>query len=324
MTETLEVLTRRSETLRSIGGIVRTMKTMSVINANPYEQASRAIGAYRATVLEGLHAFVQQHGPLPPAPRVVTDHVIVVFGSDHGLCGNYNEVIATEVSRHAGKMDSPDAAQIICVGAQMEDALVGLGMVPGTTLLSPTTTDGLGRLAALLVTRLDEIRRGGNLEPPAVVLAYSRRSANGQQVPVTQALLPLDPELTDDLATRPWQSRSLPQSTLPASTLLAALIRGYLFASLFRAAAEALVTENAARLARMQQAEKSVSERLEELTAETRAVRQDEITTELLDVIIGFEALKDREKRKRDQLATAGTDRGHHLDVRPVHDPHET
>lgn len=323
MAETLETLTRRSDTLRSIGGIVRTMKTMSVINANPYEQAARAIDAYRATVLEGLHAFVRQHGPLASAPRVATDRVIVVFGSDHGLCGNYNEVIAAEVARHTTAVGGAGKARIICVGAQMEDALAGLGMAPETTLLSPTTPDGLGRLAGVLVTRLDEIRRDGDPESLAVTLGFSRRGAHGQQLPVTQPLLPLDPELARDLASRPWQSRSLPRSTLPASTLLAALIRGYLFASLFRAAAEALVTENAARLARMQQAEQSVADRLEELTAQTRAVRQDEITTELLDVIIGFEALKDRDKRKRDQAAAA-TAAGHRPDARSKHAPRES
>lgn len=58
------------------------------------------------------------------------------------------------------------------------------------------------------------------------------------------------------------------------------------------------MTENAARLARMQQAEQSVDEQLQELRAQTRSVRQSEITTELLDVIVGFEALKARDKRK--------------------------
>ena len=307
MAETLEILTRRSATLRSIGGIVRTMKTMAVINANPYEQAARAIDAYRATVLEGLHAFVQQYGPLASGAHVATDRVIVVFGSDHGLCGNYNEVIAAEVARHMADRGDPDGARIFCVGAQMEDALAGLGLAPETTLLSPTTPDGLGRLAGVLVTRLDEIRHGGDPESLAVTLTFSRRGAHGQQLPVTQPLLPLDPALALDLATRPWRSRSLPQSTLPVPVLLAALIRGYLFASLFRAAAEALVTENAARLVRMQQAEQSVTDRQEQLTAEIRAVRQDEITTELLDVIIGFEALKGREKRKRTAHSTKPT-----------------
>jgi F-type H+-transporting ATPase subunit gamma len=74
--------------------------------------------------------------------------------------------------------------------------------------------------------------------------------------------------------------------------LFAALIRNHIFASLFRASAEAMVTENAARLKQMQRAEESVDDRLAEVKADMRSVRQTEITTELLDVIIGFEALK--------------------------------
>ena len=65
------------------------------------------------------------------------------------------------------------------------------------------------------------------------------------------------------------------------------------------------MTENAARLAQMQQAEQSIDDRLEALTAETRSVRQSEITTELLDVIIGFEALK---KSRRPTPDRAGAD----------------
>lgn len=81
---------------------------------------------------------------------------------------------------------------------------------------------------------------------------------------------------------------------MPAPDLLRALIRSHVFASLVRAAAEAMVTENAARLALMQQAEQSVEDRLDALKAEANALRQSGITTELLDVITGFETLKQR------------------------------
>ena len=79
---------------------------------------------------------------------------------------------------------------------------------------------------------------------------------------------------------------------MEADALLSSLIRSHIFASVFRASAEAMVTENAARLALMQQAEQSVDERIEEVTGELRSVRQTEITNELMDVVIGFEALK--------------------------------
>ncbi|WP_108484330.1 F0F1 ATP synthase subunit gamma [Oceaniglobus ichthyenteri] len=290
MAQTLERLTRRTDTMQSIRGIVRTMKTMAAINAAPYEQAARAIDEWRDTVLDGLQAFLHINGPLVQDEPADDRAVLVVLGSDHGLCGNYNEVIAAEAARHR----APGCTlRILCVGAQMEDALHGVGMVPEVTLLPPANVDGLNRLAGDLVTRLEGLRGHG-----PVTLIYTHRIDHGRHAPISQRLLPLDRDMMVDLAARPWVSRSLPRFTLSASDMLAALVRNLLFATVHRAAAEALVTENAARLARMQQAEQSVDERLEDLKSETRSVRQSEITTELLDVIVGFEALKAREKRK--------------------------
>ncbi|MCL4684711.1 F0F1 ATP synthase subunit gamma [Myxococcota bacterium] len=296
MAQTLEILTHRTETMRSIRSIVRSMKTMSVINARPYEQAARAIEAYRETVLDGFHAFLHRNGPLPIDSERGAVPVIIAFGSDNGLCGNYNELLAAEVVQ---AVDAARAIRLICVGARMEGASIGAGMSPETTLLPPATAEGLGRLASTLITQLDAIRSATSSGAIAVSLVFMQRAPRGLQVPVTKRLLPLDPVLMETLAQRPWTSRSLPRFSLPPDRLLAALIRGYLFAGLFRAAAEALVTENAARLARMQQAEQSVDEQLEDLMAETRAVRQNEVTTELLDVITGFEALKARDERRK-------------------------
>jgi F-type H+-transporting ATPase subunit gamma len=74
--------------------------------------------------------------------------------------------------------------------------------------------------------------------------------------------------------------------------LLSALIRQYLFVALHRATVESLASENAARLSSMQAAEKNIEERLTDLTAEYRQQRQNSITGELLDIVSGFEALK--------------------------------
>ncbi len=295
MAQTLERLTGRTDTMRSIRSIVRTMKTMSAINAMPYEQAAQAIEAYRETTLTGFHAFVQAYGPLPVAPDAVGTPVVIAFGSDHGLCGNYNEIVAQEVTR---AVQAGVQTKVLCVGAQMEDALAGQGLYPETTLLPPANVDGLGRLASRLIAELDQMRTASKSGDIAVTLVFTRRAEHGLQRPVSIRLLPLDPELSAEFVHTPWTSRSLPHFNLPPEQLLSALTRSYLFAEMFRAAAEAMVTENAARLARMQQAERSVDDQLEELTAEMRSVRQSEITTELLDVIIGFEALKRRHKRK--------------------------
>ena len=304
MTQTLEHLTRRTATMGSIRGIVRTMKTMSAINAAPYERAAEAIEAYRATVLDGLHAFVTAHGPLPVKRRSDGPAILIAFGTDHGLCGNYNEIVAQAVAQEVAQAP----CRVLCVGVQAEDALTGLGIHPVATLMPPANVDGVERLAGRLLARLDRMRDAPGLADCAVSMVFMQRAGHGRQRPVAQPLLPLDPDLADGFAHRRWQSSSLPFSRLDPAVLLSALLRSYLFSGLYRAAAEAMVTENAARLARMQQAERAVDDRLEMLNADLRALRQSEITTELLDVIIGFEALRKRNARRPARIGATGGD----------------
>lgn len=287
MAQTLEALARRTASMEGIRSVVHTMKTLSVINAAPYEHAASAIAAYHDTVLEGLHAFVSQSGPISLASSDDAAQVMVVFGSDHGLCGNYNEALAEHVARHI-----TGETTVLCVGAQMADALADQGVGAGKAFFPPASVDGVGRLANLLTQKLDTLRQDSRPHDVSVSLAYFARGEAGMQAPEIVALLPLDRSMMADLQAKPWVSRSLPYFSMPPDELFMALMRSHIFASLFRASAEALVTENAARLALMQQAEQSVDDRLEALKSETRAMRQSEITTELLDVIIGFEALK--------------------------------
>jgi F-type H+-transporting ATPase subunit gamma len=72
---------------------------------------------------------------------------------------------------------------------------------------------------------------------------------------------------------------------------LRALIREYLFVSLFRACAESLASENASRLAAMERADKNIDELLETLSGSFHRLRQSGIDEELFDVVSGFEAM---------------------------------
>lgn len=290
MAQTLEALSRHSDTLTSIRGIVRTMKTLSAINATPYEQAAQTIEAYHQTILHGFAAFAHKTGNIEfastesPAQRLT-----VIFGSDHGLCGNYNEVLADKVKNHF-QIQNMKSHHLLCIGARMRDALDDQGLAPDDLVLPPASADGIGRLASDLVNRIDVFSKGHSLFRMGVTLAFTQRGKHGLREPVVRQLLPLDEALfrREDR----WPSPALPDYSMAPDTLLVSLIRNHIFASIFRASAEAMVTENAARLALMQQAEKSVDEQLDSVKGELRSVRQAEITNELMDVFIGFEALK--------------------------------
>jgi len=82
----------------------------------------------------------------------------------------------------------------------------------------------------------------------------------------------------------------------PATLTLRALIREYLFISLFRACAESLASENASRLAAMERAEQNINELLETLHGTFHRLRQAGIDEELFDVVSGFEALAGRKQ----------------------------
>lgn len=125
------------------------------------------------------------------------------------------------------------------------------------------------------------------------ISAYNEPSTGTTYHPRQFQLLPLDLDWLRSLSQRSWQTNQIPLLTMDDEEFLSALIREYLFLYLFRAAATSLASENASRLSSMQSAEKNIQDRIGDLTSEYRRQRQSAITSELLDVVSGFEALSD-------------------------------
>lgn len=313
MAQTLEQLGQHEQALRSIHSIVHTMKTLAAVNVSPYEQAAQAIDAYHHSVRDGFAAFAhasrRQDGDDAQLPQSfqaqtaasATDTVLMVaFGSDHGFCGSYNETLADHLQQHAPRSFLQSAStthtthtthrkrsRLLCIGARLAQALAERGFSIDQQLMPAASVDGISRLAGDIVRRIEQSSDERSFASLKVSLAWTTRTAHGSSHPRLSPLLPLPAELL--AAPARWPSPSLPSYRLPAPALLAALIRQHLFASVFRAIAEAMATENAARLALMQQAEQNVEERLSALRQEIAHQRQETITSELMDLISGHE-----------------------------------
>lgn len=296
MSETREQLARQTETLSSIRSIVRTMKTLSAINAPPYEQAARDIKAYQQSLEKGFAAFAYgtqgcyaQHdlskNTLATSSQIEALHII--FGSDHGLCGSYNEQLAhyfTEQNISIHKA-SANKVKILCIGARMERALQDKGLHPYQSLMPPASVKGIGRLANVLVQNIQAYSQQQGLQTSQVHLWFTQKDElTGHQLKHIH-LLPVPHDLFKPKQT--WDSTSLPLISMEREALFIALIRQYLFVHLYRASAEAIATENAARLALMKQAEETVADRLAEVKQKASQARQEEITTELMDIVMG-------------------------------------
>ena len=130
-----------------------------------------------------------------------------------------------------------------------------------------------------------------------VYVFHNRPQSGALYEPVSQRLLPLDAQWRQGLAKVRWPTGNLPEVMGGGTATLRALIREYLFISLFRACAESLASENASRLAAMQRADKNIDELLEDLNRTFHRLRQSGIDEELFDVVSGFEALNAEEKK---------------------------
>jgi F-type H+-transporting ATPase subunit gamma len=116
--------------------------------------------------------------------------------------------------------------------------------------------------------------------------------------PHDEALLPIDSAHLRALAAAPWRPRALPALSTDWETLFSAVVREHLFVSLHRALAESLASEHAARLAAMHAAERNIDDRLAVLRGELNQHRQNSITTELLNIVSGYEVLRGEERKR--------------------------
>lgn len=294
--QTLETLKRKIGSAEDLESVVRTMKTLAAVSIRQYETAVASLADYYATIEEGLKMVLWQARDLSPPgmPAGTGETGVVVFGSDQGMCGQFNEQIvnyAREGMSAAGDQGDRDC---LAVGARISERLEDAGIRVDHELPAPGSAAGITGLVQDILLAIDDWRSRRKLE--RVVLFYNRRRTASSYMPHHWQLLPIDPERIEPLKERRWPSRTLPAFTMQRGRLFSVLIRQYLFVSLFRACAESAAGENASRIASMHAAERNISDRLTELRSEYNQQRQTSITEELLDVVSGFEALTQAER----------------------------
>jgi F-type H+-transporting ATPase subunit gamma len=211
----------------------------------------------------------------------------VVFGSDQGLVGQFNEVMADyAITALAGLPGKPE---VWAVGERVHARLADAGLAPIGLFAVPTSVMAITPLVGQIQIESEAHRAKG--EYARVYVFHNRPQSGALYEPVGQRLLPLDAQWQRGLAEVRWPTGTLPEVMCGAGTTLRALIREYLFISLFRACAESLESENASRLAAMERAGRNIDELLENLHGTFHRLRQSVIDEELFDVISGFEAL---------------------------------
>ena len=292
MSDTLVSLRRQIGGAGDLQSVVRTMKALAASSIGQYEQSVRALADYAHTVELGLRVCFRKDPPMvmPGEQQRHTPRGAIgalVFGSDQGLVGQFNEVVADYAVKTLAAL--PGHPKLWAVGERVQARLVDAGLPLGGFFPVPNSVKAITPLVGQILLESETSRSRGEITE--LHLFYNRPTSKAVYAPVNQRLLPLDERWRNRLATLSWPTGNLPEVIGSTTTTLRALIHEYLFVSLFRACAESLASENASRLTAMQRAEKNIDELLEDLNRRFHQLRQRSIDEELFDVVSGFEAL---------------------------------
>jgi F-type H+-transporting ATPase subunit gamma len=289
--ETQQSLEQAIRVARELQSVVRTMKAMAAVGIRQFEKAARTLAAYDAIIERGFQIVLRDQR-IEPVPAGRGSFGAVVFGSDQGMCGQFNEQIAAFFDRQIrAEGEDPGALHLAAPGARGAAQLERYGYRVDRVFALPAAVERIDAAVAALALEVERWQAADGVT--RIRVFHHRQRGGASYAPQAVDLMPVDTAWLRSIAGRPWRTRVIPAYLMDRGRLFSLLVRQYLYVMLFRAFADSLAAENAARLAAMQAAERNIDERLRDLSLAFHQERQTAITTELLDIVAGFEALED-------------------------------
>lgn len=289
---TLRELKGRIGSVASSEKITGAMKMISSAKMHKAEGMLRRLSPFRdcvrGVIANLLGSDAQVSSPLT-VERPVSRVALVTLGSDDGLCGAYNVNIlkgtleALQALRAAHGADI--AVELIPVGKKMHKAMERI--VAGDSSLRLAPVEGVdsrsdGDAVKAFAEALEQRFLSGDID--LVALNYMRYYSAGRQRFVSDGFLPISADSlsgADAPTGRPYLFEP------DADTIFHTVLPMYLLSQMQEAFAQNRASEQAARVMAMQSANDNAQKLLEQLQLEYNKLRQQSITTELLDIVGG-------------------------------------
>lgn len=288
---TLRELKGRIGSVASSEKITGAMKMISSAKMHRAESDLRRLLPFRQQIenIIGnlLSADAEFSSPLTDE-REVNSIAVMVLGSDDGLCGAYNinifkELLAT-VKAYREKFGASVRITVLPVGAKMVKATSRMAL-PGVKVEVPADVDSKsgGEAVKALTRRLEERFIAGDFD--RVELLYMNFQSVSRQRVKCDPLLPVSSGM---FAGEGVKASCRPYIFEPdAATIFVSVLPMFLLAVMQEVFTENRASEQAARIMAMQSANDNAKKLLEQLRLEYNKLRQQSITTELLDIVGG-------------------------------------
>lgn len=284
MPQNLRAIRRKVRTVRSIWKITRAMKMVAaarlrriqgqVDNGRAYwDRLDEIISRVAAQAGEVSHPLLQ--------PRDVEPLAVVVIAGERGLCGSYNAAVLRHAYGFIEGLERP--VTLITIGTKARAFFRRRGVPIAHALDLP---DEQYRLMMARDLSRDLRERFLADQVGEVHVVYTRFFSPIRHVPTTRQLLPIAPPAADEaVAAEPYIFEP------PAEELLGSLLPRALDAMVYEMLLQSAASEEGARMTAMTAATDNAQEMITDLTREFNRARQAEITSEILEVVAGANAL---------------------------------
>jgi F-type H+-transporting ATPase subunit gamma len=272
----------RIRSLNELAEIITAIRAIAAAQMQQALRSSEAIGRYS----ELIRTALSDAASLLPADETVSPTAgntgQVLFGAEHGLCGSFNQQLLRAVQHDF--QEKAERPLLIVVGSRAARLCRERGLQPDAAV--PMATHYAGVTGTAHRVAGDLYRMLGERQVAAVELIYLSHS--GGQVLKVQRQKLLPPDLPSG---KSRSSQFPPIINVRPRQLLDGMISEYLFAALENAAMQSFLSENSARFHTMEAAHQNIQKKAAEFTTLARRMRQDAVTSEILELIGGAEAL---------------------------------
>jgi F-type H+-transporting ATPase subunit gamma len=277
--------------IRSISSTRQLTKAMKLVSAAKMRRATDRIVAARPfshnmlTVLKSLAARAELDShPLLRVTGTEKVEVLLVTG-DKGLCGSFNTNINKTAERfiQAEKEKGDRAITVHTVGRRGREYFSRRGHDihrDWVEVLRSVEYSTAKEIASDMIARYIT----GELD--AIYVVYNEFKSAITQSPVVEKLLPIEPiELDEGQTAEDYIYEP------SAEALLESLLTRYVEVQVFTALLESVAAEHAARMTAMDAATRNAGDLIDRLTLHMNRVRQAAITTEIIEIVAGAQAL---------------------------------
>jgi len=276
---------RRIRAMQNTQKITKAMRVVAATRLRRAQGAVQATRPYAEKMIEVLQTTAElateyRHPYLEQ--REGDRAVVLMITADRGLCGPLNSNTIRAVTRYVNEHHRGQA-RYVTIGRKGRDFLIRYRRQVVADVSGLPDRPGIGPVLPAIHAALEEYDEG---RADTVVLAYAKWISTLRQEPVVRPLLPIDIPERRGGPSADYLYEPGPEEVLDA------LLPRYIESQVYAAVLENQASFYSAQMIAMQNATNAAGELIDSLTLTANKVRQASITTELMDIVGGAEALR--------------------------------